>query len=120
MSIVPSFSHSLLLSVSLALPHLYTMVAQGFITPAPPANPTTQGRQEVPIAPVSNWAVGNVSSVLVFPSTLDPARLEAAFARAASFWPSVVGRYVKATVPGGPEFAVSEQEGNEETREGAS
>ncbi|RSH82707.1 uncharacterized protein EHS24_007701 [Apiotrichum porosum] len=83
------------------------MVAQGFITPAPPANPTTQGRQEVPIAPVSNWAVGNVSSVLVFPSTLDPARLEAAFARAASFWPSVVGRYVKATVPGGPEFAIS-------------
>jgi hypothetical protein len=95
------------------------MATQHYITPDAPANPYTNGKQEVPIAPVSAWAAGCVSSVLAFPTALDQARLERAFARAASFWPSVVGRYVKSSQPG-PEFAVSASRvcGNGEAVEG--
>lgn len=82
------------------------MITPGFIAPDAPANPTTAGKQEVAIAPISNWASGAIGNVLVFPTTLDEARVKKAFARAASFWPSVVGRYVTASLPG-PEFAVS-------------
>lgn len=81
-------------------------ITNGFITPDAPANPFTQNKQVVAIAPISNWANGTVSSVLAFPTALDQARLEKAIARAASFWPSVTGRYVKSPVPGG-DFAVS-------------
>jgi len=80
-------------------------ITNGFITPDAPANPFTQNKQVVPIAPISSWATGNVSSVLVFPTALDQPRLERAIARAASFWPSVTGRYIKNPGPG-PEFAV--------------
>lgn len=78
----------------------------GFINPDPVANPTVIGKQEVPIAPLSCWAVGVIGSVLTFPTQLDQERLQKAFAKAASYWPVVAGRYVKATVPG-TEFAVS-------------
>lgn len=81
-------------------------IKEGFITPDPNANPFTQGKQEVPIAPISTWPLGIVSSVLVFPTALDQERLEKAFARALSFWPAVCGRFVKSSSPNAPEFSV--------------
>jgi hypothetical protein len=81
------------------------MINNSYITPDTPANPFTHGKQQVAIAPISTWAVSTVSSVLVFPTVLEQERLEKALARAASYWPNVVGRYVKSTVGG--EFAVS-------------
>lgn len=80
-------------------------LTSGFVNPDPIANPTVLGKQEVPIAPLSCWAVGVIGSVLTFPTKLDQERLQKAFAKAASYWPVVAGRYVKATVPG-TEFAV--------------
>lgn len=82
-------------------------ITNSFITPDPPANPYTQGKQQIPIAPISTWPAGTVSSVLVFPNALDEEKLKRAFAKAASFWPSVVGRYVRTSASNGPEFAVS-------------
>lgn len=80
-------------------------VKSGFINPDPIANPTVIGKQEVPIAPISAWAVGVIGSVLTFPTQLQEERLRKAFAKAASYWPVVAGRYVKASNPGS-EFAV--------------
>jgi hypothetical protein len=82
-------------------------INEGFITPAPNANPNALGKQEVPVAPISCWNIGFVTSVLAFPSALDEERLKKAFATAASFWPVVCGRFVKSSTPGFPEFAVS-------------
>ncbi|BEJ12478.1 hypothetical protein CspHIS471_0209380 [Cutaneotrichosporon sp. HIS471] len=82
-------------------------INEGFITPAPNANPNALGQQEVPVAPISCWNIGFVTSVLAFPTALDEERLKKAFATAASFWPVVCGRFVKSSTPSFPEFAIS-------------
>lgn len=91
-------------------------INEGFITPAPNANPNAMGKQEVPVAPISCWSMGAVQSVLAFPSTLDEERLKKAFATAAGFWPVVCGRFVKSSTSGFPEFAVSDEQQLESIR----
>ncbi|KAL1413217.1 hypothetical protein Q8F55_000970 [Vanrija albida] len=80
-------------------------ITESHITPKPLANPTVKGT-ELPVAAISTWPVGAVVSVLAFPTALDSERLQNAVATAASYWPSVAGRYVKATTPG-YDFAIA-------------
>lgn len=80
-------------------------ITESHITPKALANPTVKGA-ELPVAAISTWPVGAVASVLAFPTTLDSERLQNAVATAASYWPNVAGRYVKASTPG-YDFAVS-------------
>lgn len=71
-------------------------IEEHLITPALCSNPNiAAGTASLPIHPISLWPVGAIPSVLVFPGTLDIARLKNGIAQIAAIWPNICGRYVK-------------------------